>query len=67
MYSLKNPFIHNYVFSDFDIERMTFSKWEYPLLFLLPTYVQITKNYVIKYKQWMNKYFIVGFEEFKGA
>ena len=59
----KNPFIHNYVFKDFDINRMTYSKWEYPFLFLLPTYVQLTENYAIKYKQWKNKYFIVGFKE----
>ena len=60
----KNPFIHNYVFKDFDINRVKIKKWQYPLLWLLPTYTQLTMNYAIHYKQWMNKYFIIGFEEF---
>ena len=49
-----------------DVERAKINKWEYPLLFLLPTYVQLTENYAIRYKQWMNKYFIVGFERWGG-
>ena len=58
-----NPFLHNYVFKDFDIQRVKIKKWQYPLLFFLTTYVQITESYVIKYKQWQNRYFIIGFEE----
>jgi len=58
-----NPFYHNYVFRDFDINRVKIPKWQYPFLWFLPTYVQLTENYAIKYKQWHNRYFIVGFEE----
>lgn len=60
-----NPFIHNYVFKDSDIERCKVNRWQYPLLFFLPTYVQITDHYVIIFKQWMNRYFIVGHERLR--
>jgi len=63
IFKFDNPFIHNYVFTDDDIERMPIDKLSYPLLFLLPTYVQITNNYAIFYKQFMNKYFIMGYEK----
>ena len=59
----KNPFYHNYVFHDYDINRFKISKWEYPILFFLRTYVQISENYLIKYKKWRGQYFIVGFEK----
>lgn len=58
----KNPFYHNYIFNDFDINRFKISKWDYPILFFLRTYVQLTENYAIKYKVWRNQYFVVGFE-----
>lgn len=58
-----NPFYHNYVFKDFDINRVKISKWEYPILFFLTTYVQLTDNYIIKYKVWKNRYYFVGYED----
>ena len=62
----QNPLYSNHLFKDFDINRVKISKWEYPFLWFLPTYVQMTDNYVIKYKQWGGRYFFMGFEEFKG-
>jgi len=60
-----NPFYHNYVFDDWDTKRNTISKWQYPLLWFLPTFCQMTDNHVILYKQWRNKYYVMGFEERK--
>ena len=60
-----NPFYHNHVFKDFDIERVAIKKWQYPLLCFLPIFCQMTDNYVILYKQWRNKYYVMGFEEWK--
>ena len=59
----KNPFYYNYVFKDFDINRIKISKWQYPLLWFLPTYVQLTLNYAIKYKVWGGRYYVMGFEK----
>jgi len=58
-----NPFYHNYVFDDWDTNRNKISKWQYPLLWFLPTLCQMTDNYVMLYKQWRNKYYVMGFEE----
>lgn len=59
---LPNPFYHNYAFDDGDINRNKISLWQYPLLFFCPTLCQMTDNYVILYKQWRNKYYVIGFE-----
>jgi hypothetical protein len=59
----ENPFYHNYVFKKFDLERVIIKKWKYPFLFFLRTYVQIQDGYVFKYKQWRNKYYLMGTEE----
>lgn len=45
-----NPFYHNYIFTDADAGRVKIKRWEYPFLFVLPTYVQITNNFVFHFK-----------------
>ena len=45
-----NPFYHNYVFSQKDIDRAIIKWWKYPLLMFLPTYVQCSEGYAWFYK-----------------
>ena len=59
----ENPFYHNYIFSRFDINRVKIRWHQYPWLFFLTTYVQVSEGYVFKFKQWRNRYYVIGFEE----
>ena len=55
----ENPFYHNYLWSEADLSRVMIKWWQYPLLWLLPTYVQINDGYAFFYKQWGNQYFFM--------
>ena len=59
---LDNPFYHNYIFSEKDLDRAAFSYWRYPILLFLPTYVQINEGYVWFYKIWQGRYFFTKCE-----
>lgn len=45
-----NPFYHNYVFSQFDLERVKIKWYDYPLLFFKPSYVQFNDGYTFVFK-----------------
>ena len=59
----ENPFYYNYVFSKDDLKRYVIKKWQYPLLWLLPTYVQISEGYVFHFKQWQGCIYLMKWEE----
>ena len=59
---IDNPFFHNYVFKNFDYDRVKISKLSYPLLWFLTTYVQLSEGYVFYYKQWRNRYYLMKVE-----
>lgn len=48
----KNPFYSNHIFTEADLERaMITKKWyEWPWLFLYPTFVQVSDGYASHYK-----------------
>ena len=60
MRNYRNPFIHNYVFSKADLNRVPINKWKG---FFLKTYVQINDGYVFYYKQRDNTYYFVKAEK----
>ena len=45
-----NPFYHNYVFGKSDLKRAIIKKWQYPFLWLLPTYVQLADKHEFHFK-----------------
>jgi len=60
-----NPFYYNYLFSELDLDRITIKWWQYPVLWLLPTYVQITLDgYVAYFKTFRGQYFLMKMEKF---
>jgi len=63
MNKISNPFYNNYLFSEEDIERALIRKWQYPLLWLLPTYVQLAEGYVFHFKIFQGKYYLMKIEE----
>jgi len=58
-----NPFYYNYIFNKFDLSRAKIRWWQYPLLWIMPTYVQINDGMVWFYKQWGNQYFLMKYEK----
>jgi len=54
-----NPFCQNYLFSENDLNRAKIKKWQYPLLFFLPTYVQLSDGYEIHFKLWQGRIFLM--------
>ena len=58
-----NPFYHNYLFSEEDVERAIIKKWQYPLLWLLPTYVQRADGYAFHFKVFQGKYYLMKVED----
>ena len=58
-----NPFYFNYIFSEFDLERVKIKWFKYPFLWLLPTYVQINDGYVYHFKLWNGKIFFMSGEK----
>ena len=59
-----NPFFHNYVFSDKDLKRLTWSYWKYPHLLFYPTFVQMSEDGVVRYKQRGNQYFLIDIKPY---
>ena len=55
----QNPFYDNHVFNKEDIGRAIIKWWKYPLLLLLPTWVQLNEGYVFYWKTWQGKYFLM--------
>ena len=55
----ENPFFQNYLFSKKDLKRATIKKWQYPLLWFLPTYVQLSDGYEVYYKLWQGRIFLM--------
>jgi len=58
-----NPFFYNYLFSQEDVSRIKIKWWQYPLLWILPTYVQINDGHAFFFKQWGNQYFYIREEK----
>ena len=59
----KNPFYNNHIFTEFDLEKVKIKWWQYPLLWLLPTYVQTNDGYAFFYKLWQGKWFLMKEEK----
>lgn len=62
-----NPFYDNHIFSKEDLKRCEIRWWEYPFLYLLPTYVQIAAdcNKVFYYKHGFDgRYYLMKVEDF---
>ena len=59
-----NPFYDNHVFSREDIERAIIKKWEHPLLFLLPTFVQLNEGFEFHYKIFQGRYYLMKVKPF---
>ena len=54
----------NHVFSKEDIERAIIKKWQYPLLFFLPTYVQLNEGFEFHYKFFQGQYYLMKTKPF---
>jgi len=50
------------LFTKEDLDRAIIRWWQYPFLWLLPTYCQITEGYVFKYKVWNGAYYLIKYE-----
>ncbi len=61
-HSLDNPFYYNYVFNRTDLKRLYVKWWEYPILWFLPTHVQVSDGYVFYFKLWQNRYYLMKTE-----
>jgi len=59
-----NPFYNNYVFSNRDISRAVIKRWQYPLLWLLPTYVQLADGYAFHFKMWQGRVYLMKMDRF---
>jgi len=58
----QNPFYDNHLFTEEDIKRCQFNKWDYPALWFIPMKVQITDEGTFYYKTWDGQYFFYKFE-----
>jgi len=58
-FKLENPFYDNHTFTKNDLDRKKITRWEYPLLFFLPTFVQLADGYVWFYKIFQGRYFLM--------
>lgn len=62
--SKDNPFYSNHVFKKIDIDRAIIKWWQYPLLWFIPTYVQISDGYAFKFKRTPDgRVWIMGFDK----
>ena len=62
MINIENPFYNNYVFSEKDLDRTIIKKWQYPFLWFLPTYIQLSEGYYFHFKYWQGKVFLMKVE-----
>lgn len=60
---IENPFRHNYLFSKFDLNRCRIKKWQYPLLFLLPTYASCHDGIAFFFKRFNGKIYLMRTED----
>lgn len=60
-----NPFYHNYLFSKEDTDRARISKWQYPLLWILTTYIQLSEGYECHFKLWQGRIFLMKMEKIR--
>ena len=58
-----NPFYYNYIFKKEDINRIKIKWYEYPILWILPTYVQCSDNYAWFYKLWQGRIYFIKEEK----
>lgn len=63
MKPLDNPFYYNYVFQLSDLQRQTIHRWQYPFLWMLTTYTQISFGYVWHYKRFNGKIYLIKCED----
>jgi hypothetical protein len=61
----KNPFYDNHLFTNFDLDRCTFSKWHRLWLWLYPTKVQISDGYAWYFKVVNGSYWLIKEEKLK--
>lgn len=60
----ENPFYSNHIFSEFDKGRASIKPWQYPLLWFLPTYVQITECGVFHFKRdFWGRYYLLKVDD----
>ena len=59
----ENPFYNNYVFSKEDLNRVKIKWYQYPFLWLLPTYTQVNEGYVFHFKYWQGRVFLMKVEK----
>ena len=60
-----NPFYHSYVFNKFDAKRIKITWWSYPILWFLPTYVQLNNGHKFYFKTWNGKIYLIKVEKMK--
>lgn len=61
-----NPFYHNYVFTKFDQQRHTISRWQRLTLWFLPTYVQLNEGYEFYFKRgWDGRIYLMDVKAFR--
>ena len=46
----ENPFYRNYLFSEEDVQRAIFSRWNLLWLWIFPTHVQVSEGYAFHFK-----------------
>jgi len=56
---IANPFYHNYIFSESDLNRKTIKWWENPILWILPTYVQLNDGYEFYFKHFGGRIYLM--------
>ena len=49
--------------SKVDINRAIIKWWQYPFLWLLPTYTQVSEGFVFYFKYWQGKVFLMKYKE----
>jgi len=62
--SVANPFYHNYVFTKCDLKRATIKWWEYPILWVLPTYVQLNDGYEFYFKHFGERIYLMKVRQY---
>lgn len=61
----KNPFYHNYVFTELDLKRHILKWWQMPWQLLFkPTYIQLNDGYVFHFKLHAGAIYMIKQEEF---
>jgi len=53
------------VFRQEDLIRLKIKWWEYPILWFLPTYIQISEGLIFYYKIWREKIYVMKIEKLK--